>query len=468
MHLLSFRFLAGLWLALSLLGGASAAQAQLPDFTTLVEQNKSAVVSISVEAKARPAAQFRGDVPEIFRRFFGDEFNFEMPPPDRRGPQGLGSGFIISADGYILSNNHVVADAERVLVRLSDRRELEAKVVGTDPKSDIALLKVEASGLPVVKIGKSETLKVGEWVFAVGAPFGFDYSVTQGIVSALGRGLPNENYVPFIQTDVAINPGNSGGPLFNLEGEVVGINSQIFSGTGGYMGLSFAIPVDVAMEVSAQLKETGKVTRGWLGVVIQDVDRDLAESFGMARPEGALVSRVLEDSPAAKGGLEEGDVITSFNGKPVVFSSDLPHLVGRVAPGTRAKVTLVRAGKTRSLTVTVGELPADDALAAKDVPAGGKAVPETATRLGLVVEAIPEARRRQLGVRGGVIVARVAGDSAARAGLRPGDVILAVNNRDVDTPQAFAEVVAGLPAGKWVPLLVSRGGSPQYIALQVE
>lgn len=447
----------------------------LPDFTGLVEQNKASVVSISVEA-ARPAMQgnMQGEVPEILKRFFGDQFNFEMPPPQQRRPQqGLGSGFIISADGYILSNNHVIDGADKVTVRLLDRRELAAKVIGTDKRSDIALLKVDAQDLPVAKIGKSDQLRVGEWVFAIGAPFGFDYSVTAGIVSALGRGLPRENYVPFIQTDVAINPGNSGGPLFNLAGEVIGINSQIFSGSGGYMGLSFAIPMDVAMEVVGQLKGGGKVARGWLGVVIQDVDRDLAESFGLARAEGALVAKVMPDAPAAAAGLKEGDIITAFNGQDVVFSSDLPHFVGRMKPGSSATLKVVREGRAREVKVKIGELPSEEDLADADSAgtANGAAAPAvasaSASRLGLLVEALPETRRKQLGIKGGVMVTRVTGEPASSVGLRPGDVIVAVNNREIDGLATFNAVIDKLPAQKWIPLLINRGDSAQYVPIQI-
>ncbi|MFZ5723992.1 MAG: DegQ family serine endoprotease [Pseudomonadota bacterium] len=446
----------------------------LPDFTGLVEQNKASVVSISAEAAARTGlrgslqGQLPEEVPEMFRRFFGDQFNFEIPP-QKRERESLGSGFIISADGYILSNNHVVDGADRVTVRLLDRRELEARVVGTDKRSDIALLKVEAKDLPVVRIGKSEDLRVGEWVFAIGAPFGFDYSVTAGIVSALGRGLPRENYVPFIQTDVAINPGNSGGPLFNLSGEVVGINSQIFSGSGGYMGLSFAIPMDIAMEVVAQLKGGGKVSRGWLGVSIQDVDRDLAESFGLKKPEGALVAKVIPGTPAEAAGLKEGDIITGFEGKDIVFSSDLPHLVGRVKPGTGATLTVVRDGKVRSMKVKVGELPSEEQLAGEEGAGGGSdpAAPANAGgRLGLVVDAIPPAKLQQLGLGGGVVITRVTGSPAADSELRPGDIILAIGGKPVNDVAAFNAVVAKLPAGRMVPLLVTRGGNPRYVPIQ--
>ncbi len=447
----------------------------LPDFTTLIEQNKASVVSISATASAedvRMNGQMQGQVPEIFRRFFGDQFAFpQMPPQPQRDRESLGSGFIISTDGYILSNNHVVDGADKVTVRLLDRRELLAKVIGTDKRSDIALLKVDAKDLPAVKIGDSDHLKVGEWVFAIGAPFGFDYSVTAGIVSALGRGLPRENYVPFIQTDVAINPGNSGGPLFNLRGEVVGINSQIFSGSGGYMGLSFAIPMDIAMEVADQLKGGGKVSRGWLGVSIQDVDRDLAESFGLKKAEGALVAKVFPDTPAAAAGLKQGDIITAFNDKPVVLSADLPHLVGRVKPGSQATMTVMRDGKSRSLKVTVGTLPSEESLANGDMDGDEPEAPATASagdRLGLVVESIPPAKLKQLGIDGGVVVTRVSDGAAANAGVRPGDLVLQVGGMPVNTVQAFNAAVAKLPVGRMVPLLVARGDEARYIPIQVK
>ena len=327
--------------ALLLLGQMSLAHAELPEFTELVEEASPAVVNISTRQNLpQREAAVQGQMPDLeglppmFREFF--ERNVPQMP---RGPggrqrdaQSLGSGFIISDDGYVLTNNHVVADADEIIVRLSDRSELEAKLIGADPRTDVALLKVEGKGLPTVKLGKSQALKVGEWVLAIGSPFGFDHSVTAGIVSAKGRSLPNESYVPFIQTDVAINPGNSGGPLFNLDGEVVGINSQIFTRSGGFMGLSFAIPIDVAMDVANQLKSEGKVSRGWLGVVIQEVNKDLAESFGLDKPAGALVAQVLEEGPAAKGGLQVGDVILSLNGQPIIMSADLPHLVGALKP----------------------------------------------------------------------------------------------------------------------------------------
>jgi serine protease Do len=440
---------------------SSASARELPDFTGLVETQSAAVVNVSTVQRAASRPELPGgdeELNEFFRRFFG---------PEGRGfgqPRSLGSGFIISNDGYILTNNHVVADAERILVRMRDRRELEAKLVGADPRSDLALLKVESHDLPTVKLGRSETLKVGEWVLAIGSPFGFDYSVTAGIVSAKGRSLPNENnenYVPFIQTDVAINPGNSGGPLFNLDGEVVGINSQIYTRSGGFMGVSFAIPIDVALDVVDQLKSEGRVSRGWLGVVIQEVSRDLAESFGLQKPAGALVARVSEGSPAAKAGLREGDIIVEFNGVAIDLSADLPHVVGRTKAGSTARMTIVREGKRMVLDVVVGELPESDQVAAAIAP--GAAEP---ARLGLVVEGLSDAVRQRSGVERGVLVTATDGP-AAEAGIRPGDVITRLDNREIDSVQTFAEVVDALVPGRSVPVLIVRGQAPTFLALRV-
>ena len=351
------------WLGLLIIAAIAtsptvALASDLPDFTELVEANAASVVNISTIRHREPSAdQPRSrneELDEFFRRFFPPGSGGRTPQPFVR-PRSLGSGFLLG-DGFILTNNHVVDGADEILVRFSDRRELNAEIVGTDPRSDLALLEVDATDLPSVKLGDSKSPKVGEWVLAIGSPFGFDYSVTAGIVSAKGRSLPtelNENYVPYIQTDVAINPGNSGGPLFNLRGEVVGINSQIYSNSGGFMGVSFAIPINVAMEVVDQLKDSGRVSRGWLGVVIQEVNRDLAESFGLDRPHGALVSRVLDGSPAEVGGILEGDIITTINDEPIDFSSELPHFVGRIRAGSDANVDLIRAGSKIELTLEI-------------------------------------------------------------------------------------------------------------------
>ncbi|MDF1819962.1 MAG: DegQ family serine endoprotease [Alcanivoracaceae bacterium] len=431
----------------------------LPDFVSLVEENAPAVVNISTEQDPDASREeMREQLPEMFRELFeGMEDLFRAPPPQG---QSLGSGFIISDDGFILSNYHVVANADRIIVRLQDRRELAAEIVGKDERSDLVLLKVEAEDLPTVSIGSSEALRVGEWVLAIGAPFGFDSSVTAGIVSAKGRSLPSENYVPFIQTDVAINPGNSGGPLFNLAGEVVGINSQIVSRSGGYMGLSFAIPIDMAMGVVQQLRDNGKVSRGWLGVMIQSVDRELAQSFGLQRPTGALVSQVLKDSPAEAAGVEAGDVIIRFAGEAINESSQLPQVVGILAPGSDAEMVLIREGEEISLDVTIGELP-DDAEARFST-----GVPRSQP-LGLEVGSLSAEELNQLGLTQGVRVIKVDQGPAEEAGIRAGDVLVTLNGRPVDSPEVYAQVVASLPAQGSVPVLVNRDGNARFLALKL-
>lgn len=462
--------------ALLLMGQALLAQASLPDFTELVEQASPAVVNISTRQNMpdRPVAgagqlnvpDLEG-LPPMFREFF--ERNIPQVPRApgggrQREAQSLGSGFIISADGYVLTNNHVIADADEIIVRLADRSELEAKLIGTDPRSDVALLKVEGSGLPIVKLGKSDELKVGEWVLAIGSPFGFDHSVTAGIVSAKGRSLPNESYVPFIQTDVAINPGNSGGPLFNLAGEVVGINSQIFTRSGGFMGLSFAIPMSVAMDVADQLKAEGKVSRGWLGVVIQEVNKDLAESFGLDKPAGALVAQVLEDGPAAKGGLQVGDVILSLDGKPIIMSADLPHLVGALKPGARAELDVVRDGARKKLKLTIGALPEDgEALAGNAAPG----VERSSNRLGVKVVELSAEQKKSLDLKGGVVISEVQEGPAALIGLRPGDVITHLNNQAINSAKTFTEVAQALPKNRSVSMRVLRQGRASFITFKL-
>ncbi|MDO9616829.1 MAG: DegQ family serine endoprotease [Pseudomonas sp.] len=462
--------------AVLLMGQALLAQASLPDFTELVEQASPAVVNISTRQKM-PDRAVAGSgqlnmpdlegMPPMFREFF--ERNIPQVPRNpgggrQREAQSLGSGFIISADGYVLTNNHVIADADEIIVRLSDRSELEAKLVGTDPRSDVALLKVEGAGLPTVKLGKSEELKVGEWVLAIGSPFGFDHSVTAGIVSAKGRSLPNESYVPFIQTDVAINPGNSGGPLFNLAGEVVGINSQIFTRSGGFMGLSFAIPMSVAMDVADQLKAEGKVSRGWLGVVIQEVNKDLAESFGLDKPAGALVAQVLEDGPAAKGGLQVGDVILSLDGKPIIMSADLPHLVGALKPGSSAELDVVRDGARKKLKLSIGALPEDgEALAGTAAPG----VERSSNRLGVKVVELTAEQKKSLDLKGGVVISEVQDGPAALIGLRPGDVITHLNNQAINSAKTFTEVAQALPKNRSVSMRVLRQGRASFITFKL-
>ena len=455
-----------------LIGLVSVSHARdLPDFTVLAEQNSPAVVNISTSQKSgvkrhMPKGFSMPEVPEgspfndLFKHFFGEG----MEDFAERESQSLGSGFVISSDGYILTNYHVVADADEIQVRFSDRRFYDAKVIGSDKGSDVALIKIEATELPTVKIGKSSDLKVGEWVLAIGSPFGFDHTVTAGIVSAKGRSLPSENYVPFIQTDVAINPGNSGGPLFNLDGQVVGVNSQIYSRTGGFMGLSFAIPIDVAMDVVEQIKTKGRVSRGWLGVLIQDVTRDLAETFKMPQPMGALVAQVLPGSPAASSGLEVGDVILEFNGSPVPTSSALPPLVGVSAVGEAAKVTVLRRGETRVIDVMIGELPEDDQLASSaTVPE-----PAKANRIGLVAEDLAAEDREQMGLgAAGVFVSNVAKGAAERAGIRAGDVVLMFDNNEVTSADQFREIIDGVESGRSVAALVQRGDGRMFFAVRI-
>lgn len=462
-------------LAVALLWGQSLlAQASLPDFTDLVEEASPAVVNISTRQKmperavaGQPGLPDLEGLPPMFREFF--ERSIPQIPRNpggrQREAQSLGSGFIISPDGYIMTNNHVVADADEIIVRLSDRSELEAKLIGADPRSDVALLKVEGKDLPVVRLGKADDLKVGEWVLAIGSPFGFDHSVTAGIVSAKGRNLPSDSYVPFIQTDVAINPGNSGGPLFNLQGEVVGINSQIFTRSGGFMGLSFAIPMEVAMQVADQLKADGKVTRGWLGVVIQEVNKDLAESFGLDKPAGALVAQVLEDGPADKGGLQVGDVILNLNGKPIIMSADLPHLVGGLKPGEKAELDVVRDGSRKKLNVTVGTLPEEgQELASSGSAQGGE---RSNNRLGVTVVELTAEQKKGLDLKGGVVVKEVLNGPAAMIGLRPGDVITHLNNQAIDSISAFTQVAQDLPKNRSVSMRVLRQGRASFITFKL-
>jgi serine protease Do len=453
--------------AIALLGLVyhSAAARELPDFTELVEKQGAAVVNISTTQviRATPGAQS------------GDDEDQPYPDPFRRSPpagprdqerQSLGSGFIISQDGYILTNAHVVDGADRITVRLTDKREFKARVIGADKRADVALIKIDASGLPKIVLGDPDKLKVGEWVVAIGSPFGFDSSVTAGIVSAKGRFLPQENLVPFIQTDAAINPGNSGGPLFNMKGEVVGINSQILTRTGGYMGLSFAIPIDVAMDVANQLRASGKVTRGRIGVVIQEITRDLAESFGLANTNGALISSVEKDGPADKAGIQPRDIILKFDGKPVNSSYDLPRVVSATRPGSKVAVHLWRKGKTVEVRVTVAEMP-NETVAQRgnkhsDEPGG-----QLVERAGLMLSELTGEQRKELQVDGGLLVEDARG-AAARAGLQRGDVILSINNEETVSLDKFNEVLKQIPKGHNVALLVRRGEASTYIAIRLD
>ncbi|OGA23396.1 MAG: protease Do [Betaproteobacteria bacterium RIFCSPLOWO2_02_FULL_67_26] len=443
-----------------------AAAAQLPDFTELVEKQGPAVVNISTTQSVRnpllpqiPNLQEDDPFYEFFRRFI------PQPGPREFQSQSLGSGFIISQDGYILTNAHVVDTADEITVKLTDKREFKAKVIGADRRTDIALIKIDASGLPAVRFGDPGKLRVGEWVLAIGSPFGFENTVTAGIVSAKGRSLPQENYVPFIQTDVAVNPGNSGGPLFNLRGEVVGVNSQIYSRTGGFMGLSFAIPIDVANDIAQQLRTTGRITRGRIGVVIQPVSRELADGFGLSRPQGALVNSVEKGGPADKAGIEAGDVILRFDGKAVSASEDLPRIVGATRPGSRVTVQVWRNKSARDVQLVVAEM--QDDRSARQSRRGGKPPAASPGQYGLTLSDLSDAQKGELKVAGGVLVENVQG-AAARAGVRRGDVILAVNNQDVKSVEQFNQMMGQFDKGRIVALLIRRGANSLYVPFRVD
>ncbi len=461
-----FRIISLCFIYLMMLSIQTLQARSLPDFTELVEQNSPAVVKITSKQKiperqqaAEPWGEQNED--EMFRHFFN------QPQPQQRA-ESLGSGFVISADGYVLTNHHVINGADEIIVRLIDRREFSATVIGADERSDLALLKIAATGLKPVVFAKDDRLKVGEWVLAIGSPFGMDYSVTAGIVSAKGRSLPterNDNYVPFIQTDVAINRGNSGGPLFNLDGEVVGINSQMYSPTGGYVGLSFAIPSDVAMQVIEQLKQNGHVTRGWLGVVIQEVDKKLADSFGLDRPKGALVVQISPGGPAALAGIKEGDIITKFDGGEIATSADLPHIVGQLPQGKAAQVAIIRDGKEQILPIKVGVLPdpnaAEPKLTEQRATKGG--------RLGVKVEEVDEQMKKQWNLNGGVVVTTVDPNSAgSNAGLRPGDIIAQLGYQQIENVETFNRTVAELPAHRIMPIRVVRNGVASFETIMIE
>lgn len=457
---------------------AAASNYNLPDFTDLVEKASPAVVNIRTTELVRQRGVPGGDdeMAEFFRRFFGVPMPGAPAPgtPPRRGqpPQqeeqsrGVGSGFIISQDGYVMTNAHVVADAETIYVTLPDKREFKAKLIGSDKRTDVALLKVEASGLPRLPLGDSNKVRAGEWVLAIGSPFGLDNSVTAGIVSAKGR--DTGDYLPFIQTDVAVNPGNSGGPLINLRGEVIGINSQIYSRSGGYMGISFAIPIDEAMRVSEQLKSSGRVTRGRIAVAIGDVTKEVADSLGLGRARGALVGSVEPGGPAEKAGIEAGDIILKFNGRDIERASDLPRMVGETKPGTRVPLQLWRKGATREVSITVTELEPDGKARARSgttpkddsAPQAGKP-----NALGLVVSDLPEARLKELKLKSGVEV-EVADGPALRAGIRPGDIILRLGDTDVTNARQFNELVRGLDKSRIAAVFVRRGDATQVLTLR--
>ena len=455
---------------LSLLGPlsaqANAAQVNLPDFTGIVESNSAAVVKILVEVEPVKSAP-QGDmtepdgVPDYLRRFFDPRGGIPRGDVPR---SGTGSGFILTEDGYVVTNNHVVEGATSVVVRMTDRREFDAEIVGLDELSDLALLKIDAEDLPTLKLAEPDSLKVGEWVLAIGSPFGLDFSVTAGIVSAMGRSLPtatNDNYVPFIQTDVAINPGNSGGPLFNLEGEVVGVNSQIYTRSGGSIGLSFSIPVSVVRDVVEQLRDSGAVQRGWLGVSIQNVDKNLAEAFGLDRPAGALVAQVVEGSPAEEAGIREGDVIVEFDGEYIETSSELPHVVGLVKPGSEVKVGLIRDGDKKTLSVEVGALSPRADVAKQGESASGGA------RLGLTVEPAADQLLSELGLASGVVVRAVRADSAADGEIVEGDIITMLGSKAVRSTQDFIEAEQSLRERQSIQVRLWRRGTPLFIGLRV-
>ncbi len=459
-------FAAGHWMpqlaaaatAPTAVAAAPGAAVLLPDFTGIVDRNGPAVVNISVTQDVKTSAavpQIPGmDPDDPFYQFF---HRFPWAMPQNPVPtHGLGSGFIVSPDGVILTNAHVVADASEVTVKLTDKREFQAKVIGSDKQSDIAVIKIDAKDLPVVKLSKDADVKVGEWVLAIGSPYGFENSVTSGIVSAKSRSLPDESYVPFIQTDVAINPGNSGGPLFNMKGEVIGINSQIYSRTGGYQGLSFAIPISVAVKVKDQLQQYGKVSRGRLGIVIQEVNQKLAESFGLKSPRGALVSSVEDGGPAAKAGLKSGDVILKFNDKEISKSSELPAQVADIKPGTKSTLQVWRDGATKDIAVTVGEM--KDAKVASADKSG-----EAHGRLGLAVRPLTPEERQQIGAKG-LVVEGVSGP-AARAGIQPGDVVLSVNGTPVQSVEQLRAQIE--KSGKTVALLVQREETKIFVPLDL-
>jgi serine protease Do len=441
---------------------AAPAARSLPDFSALVEQNGPAVVNISTTAKVRASAQ-ESQIPgepgdpiyEFFRRF-------QIPAP--LGDQirrGVGSGFIVSPEGYILTNAHVVDDANEVTVKLTDNREFTAKVIGADRRTDVALVKIDAKNLPTVRIGEAAKSKVGEWVAAIGSPFGLENTVTAGIISAKSRALPDENYVPFIQTDVAINPGNSGGPLFNMAGEVIGINSQIYSRTGGYMGLSFAVPIEVAMKVKNDLQKYGKVSRGRLGVTIQNVTQELADSFGLKKPQGALVAAVEPKSPADKAGIRTGDIILGVDGRDIESSIELPRVIGDSRPGTQVKLKIWRQGETKELAASLSEMPAEKVAKADTGGGGAKAKP---SKLGVAVRPLTDEERGQLAAEGGLLVEQAEGP-AARAGVQAGDVILAFNNQPVKSVDQLRRLVDKSRGA--VALLIQREGNKIYVPVRL-
>ena len=445
--------------SVAMIAGQAAYASELPNFAKLVEEEGSAVVKIAVVAggSSSPAANLTPEqleqMPEFLRRFYD--------PQRERQTGGFGSGFIVSEDGFVITNAHVVNNAKTIRVSLSDQREFTATLIGSDKRSDIAVVKIDATGLPVATLGDSDDVRVGEWVLAIGSPFGFEHTATQGIVSAVARNLPDETYVPFIQSDAAVNPGNSGGPLFNTDGEVIGVNSQIYSRSGGYQGLSFSIPINVAKSIADQLRSKGYASRGWLGVAIQDVDQSLAESFGLDRPTGALVSQVLANSPAESAGFKAGDIILSFNNKTVDSSSKLPPIVGSVIPETQVPVDILRNGERRAMTVTIAELEEDKRAVKVSQSSVG-------SDLGITVEELAQSDLEQLGLENGVLVKGVeAGSPAAESGLRPGDVLVSINRENVESAKQFESMASKLPREKSLPILIQRGDARTFMPLVI-
>ncbi|SFP36701.1 serine protease Do [Nitrosomonas cryotolerans] len=443
----------------------------LPDFTGLVEKYGAAVVNIStIQTQHIASNSVFPELPNIpesspFHEFFRRHIQpFSMPK--KTEPRSMGSGFIISTDGYILTNAHVVESADEVNVKLNDKREFSAKIIGSDRKTDIALIKIEANNLPKVTQGNPELLKVGEWVVAIGSPFGFENSVTAGIVSAKGRSLAQENFVPFIQTDVAINPGNSGGPLFNMMGEVVGINSQIYSRTGGFMGLSFAIPINVAASIADQLKINGKVSRGRIGVMIQEVTKELAESFGLSNINGALVVSIQKDSPADKAGIEVRDIILKFDGKDVATSADLPRIVGNTKPGSEVSTQIWRDGSTKNIMIEVEEILSDER-AGNNQPKQSKQ-PNTSNNLGLALSELTASQKKQLDINSGLLVEDIRPGTASRAGIHVGDIILGLNNQDISSIKQFNRLLNKVEKGRNIALLIRRGDMTTFITMKLD
>ena len=457
----------------SVLGSNFARAGQLPDFIELVEQASPAVVNISITQAANQNSagqQYslpgQDQLPDIFKHFFERQFPQQKPPQQGNGQapkaQSSGSGFLISQDGYVLTNHHVIKDADKIIVALSDRREMEAELVGADPRSDLALLKIDGDGLPFLTFADSDELRVGEWVLAIGSPFGFDHSVTAGIVSAKGRSLRSETYVPFLQTDVAINPGNSGGPLFNLNGEVVGINSQIYTRSGGFMGLSFAIPSNTAKSVVAQLRANGEVARGWLGIQIQEVSQDLAESFGLDKAAGALIAQVIDNSPALAAGLRAGDVVTQVNGHEIIMAAQVAHFIGAIPPEEIALIELVRGGETIEVKVVIGHLP-------NQVTEHGEAVDpgRYVERIGLSVATLAQEKAEAWRIRNGIDIVAVDAGVAQELGLQVGDVITNMANQRIASVAQFAELAEALPAQRSISLRIVREGRPLFVAFRL-